>query len=265
MDKMFFFNKTISFLLSPLSSSLAFLLMGVAFLWFTRRHTTGKVLVTIGVFIIFPLSFSAVAEKLLKPLENQYPPLMVDSTGSQQDRQIVPAIKWIVVLGGGHISDPNVPLTSRISPGSLVRLTEAVRLHRELPESKIVLTGGAVFDPVPEVVTEAKISEIMNVNRSDLILEDRSQTTEDQAQFVKNIVGKDRFILVTSASHMPRSMALFRKNGMDPIPAPTQHRVLERRGLSPVDFLPTMGGLGKAENAIYEYLSYYWSKIRGKL
>ncbi|MHB8108751.1 MAG: YdcF family protein [Syntrophorhabdaceae bacterium] len=190
---------------------------------------------------------------------------MIDSSGSKHDHRDGPEIKWIVVLGAGHVSDPNVPLTSQISPGSLVRLTEAVRLHRKLPGSKIVLMGGAVFDPVPEVETEAKIAEIMHVNRNDLVLERMSETTEDQAYFVKNIVKADRFILVTSASHMPRSVALFKQNGMSPIPAPTHHRVLERRGFSPVDFLPTTGGLGKAENAIYEYLSFSWSKIRGKL
>jgi uncharacterized SAM-binding protein YcdF (DUF218 family) len=265
MDMLFFFNKTVSFLSSPLSLSFVFLLMGSVFLWFTRKQTAGKILVTIGVLIIVPLSFNAVAEKFLKPLEEQYPPLMLDSPGSQQGSQNGPAIKWIVVLGGGHVSDPNVPLTSQISPGSLVRLTEGVRLYRKLAGSKIVLMGGAVFDPLPEVETEAKIAAIMNIDRNDLVLEKLSKDTEDQAKFIRNIVGKDQFILVTSASHMPRSVALFKRNGMNPIPAPTHHRVLERQGLSPVGFLPTIEGLGKAENAIYEYLSFYWSKMRGKL
>ncbi len=265
MDKLFFFNKTVSFLLSPLSLSLVFLSMGLVLLWFTRRQTIGKLLVTISFLIIFPLSFNAVAEKFLKPLEEQYPPLMMDSPGSQQGYQNGAAIKWIVMLGAGHISDPSVPVTSQISPGSLVRLTEAVRLYRKFPGSKIILAGGAVFDPVPEVETEAKIAAIMAVSRTDLVLEGMSQTTEEQAHFIKNIVGTDRFILVTSASHMPRSMALFKKNGMIPVPAPVHHQVLERRSLSPADLLPTTGGLGKAENAIYEYLAFYWSKIRGKL
>ena len=49
---------------------------------------------------------------------------------------------------------------------------------------------------------------------------------------VKEIVGKDKFILVTSASHMLRAMALFRKQGMEPIPAPTDYMVKEREGVS---------------------------------
>jgi uncharacterized SAM-binding protein YcdF (DUF218 family) len=269
---MFFLLKAGSFLLSPVPISLTFLLVGMCLLWFTRREMLGKILVSLGILIIFPLSFNAVSTELLRPIESLYPPLMLDSTGNRQDHQggllinqNEPAIKWIVVLGGGHVSDPNVPLTSQVSSASLVRLTEGVNLYRNLPGSKIVLMGGAVFDPVPEVELVAKIAEIMNVNRNDLVLEKMSKDTEEQAKFIKNIVGSDRFILVTSASHMPRSVALFKKVGLNPVPAPTGHRVIEGKGMSPGDFFPSTGGLGKADTAIYEYLCMAWSKIRNKL
>jgi len=83
----------------------------------------------------------------------------------------------------------------------------------------------------------------------------------------KKIVGPDPFLLVTSAAHMPRSMALFRKQGMNPIPAPTGHQVKERqRGeISPGSFFPGIGELEKAEMAVYEYLGLAWVKIRGKI
>jgi uncharacterized SAM-binding protein YcdF (DUF218 family) len=148
---------------------------------------------------------------------------------------------------------------------SLVRLTEGVRLYRKLPGSKIVLMGGAVFDTVPEVEITAKIAEIMNVNPNDLILEKMSRDTEEQAKFIKDIVGNEPFILITSASHMPRSVALFKKVGLKPIPAPTNHRVVEGKSMSPGDFFPSTGGLSKAETAIYEFLCTSWSKIRNKL
>jgi uncharacterized SAM-binding protein YcdF (DUF218 family) len=271
-NKMFFLIKAGSLLLSPVPLSFTFILAGMFLLWFTRRQTLGKIIVSLGIFIILPLSFNVVSEELLRPLEYKYSPLMIDSAGNKQDRQggslinqNEPAIKWIVVLGGGHVSDPNVPLTSQVSTASLVRLTEGVRLYRKLPGSKIVLMGGAVFDPVPEVEIVAKIAEIMNVNRNDLVLEKISKDTEEQAKFIKNIVGNDRFILVTSASHMPRSVALFKKVGLNPVPAPTNHRVVEGKRMSPGDFFPSTGGLSKAENAIYEYLCMAWSKIRNKL
>ena len=269
---MFFLEKAGSLLLSPVPISFTFILVGMFLLWFTRRQTLGKIIVSLGIFIILPLSFNAVSSKLLRPFEYQYSPLMLDSAGSKQDRkggslinQNGSAIKWIVVLGGGHVSDPNVPLTSQVSTASLVRLTEGVRLYRKLPGSKIVLMGGAVFDPVPEVELTAKIAAIMNVNRNDLVLEKTSKDTEEQAKFIKNIVGNDRFILVTSASHMPRSVALFKKVGLNPVPAPTNHHVIESQSLGPGDFFPSTGGIGKAQIAVYEYLCMAWSKIRNKL
>jgi uncharacterized SAM-binding protein YcdF (DUF218 family) len=269
---MFFLIKAGSLLLSPVPISFTLLVVGMFLLWFTRREMLGKILVSLGILIIFPLSFNAVSSKLLRPIEYQYPPLMLDSSGNKLDpqgsssiNQNEPAMKWIVVLGGGHVSDPNVPLTSQVSTSSLVRLTEGVRLYRKLPGSKIVLMGGAVFDTVPEVEIVAKIAEIMNVNRNDLVLEKISKDTEEQAKFIKNIVGNDQFILVTSASHMPRSVALFKKVGLNPVPAPTNHRVVDGKRMSPGDFFPSTGGLGKAENAIYEYLCMAWSKIRNKI
>ena len=262
---MFLLQKTFSLLLSPFFLALLLLLAGLFLLWLTRKQIAGKLLVSVGGLIILLLSISNLSDRLLKPLEYQYPPLMIEETGGKPDIQNYFKIKRIVVLGGGHISDPGIPVTSQISAGSLVRLTEAVRLHRKLPGSKIVLMGGAVFDPVPEVETEAKIAEIMQVNRDDLVLESVSKDTEDQAKYAKAIVGNDPFILVTSASHMPRSMALFQKMGMNPIAAPTHYRVLERQSGSPQDYFPSSGGIGKAENAIYEYLCTAWSKLRNKL
>jgi len=60
-------------------------------------------------------------------------------------------------------------------------------------------------------------------------------------------------------------VALFKKVGLDPIPAPTNYRVTKRQSSSPEDYIPSTRGLGKAENAIYEYLCLAWLKIRNKL
>jgi len=78
-------------------------------------------------------------------------------------------------------------------------------------------------------------------------------------------VGNEKFILVTSASHMPRSMALFEKLDMQPIPAPTDYGVRKRQGVSPGMFFPSADNLRKAEKAFHEYLGLAWGKIRGQI
>jgi uncharacterized SAM-binding protein YcdF (DUF218 family) len=82
---------------------------------------------------------------------------------------------------------------------------------------------------------------------------------------VRRLVGDDRFVLVTSASHMLRSVALFRKQGMEPIPAPTDHWVKRSDGMSPYRFFPGAENLLKTEMAVHEYLGLAWAKIRGQI
>ena len=81
----------------------------------------------------------------------------------------------------------------------------------------------------------------------------------------KKIVGDNKFILVTTASHMPRSMALFKKLGMQPIPAPTDHAMKRRQGIHPGVFFPNSGKIRNAELVFHEYLGLAWAKLRGQI
>jgi uncharacterized SAM-binding protein YcdF (DUF218 family) len=96
-------------------------------------------------------------------------------------------------------------------------------------------------------------------------MESVSKDTKDEARLIEEIVGNDSFVLVTSASHMPRSMAIFEKRGMHPIPAPTEHLAKESQRISPGMFFPSADGLKKAERAFHEYLGLGWAKLRGQI
>jgi len=78
-------------------------------------------------------------------------------------------------------------------------------------------------------------------------------------------VENEKFILVTTASHIPRSVALFKKLGMQPIPAPTDHSMKRRQGINPGVFFPNSGKIGNAERVFYEYLGLAWAKLRGQM
>ena len=120
-------------------------------------------------------------------------------------------------------------------------------------------------DPVPNAKIMADVAEAIGVNKQDLVLESLSKDTKDEARLIQKIVGKDQFILVTSASHMPRSVALFKKHGMHPIPAPTDYFVKKRQRVSPGIFFPSAGDLYKTERAFHEYLGMVWAKLRGQI
>lgn len=225
---------------------------------------TGEVPGDPGNSAVAVLSYAAVPNRLLRPLETQYPPLLsVDSLKTQLGADPAP-IKWIVVLGGGHIADPEIDPTSRLAGATLVRLIEGIRLYKELPGSKLLLSGGAVYGSTPESAVMADFAQALGVPLHDLVQEAQSRDTADEARIIKDMVQDDRFILVTSASHMPRSMALFQKQGMKPIPAPTSYHTARSSVIGPEAFFPSLHELAKARTAIYEYLGSGWSKIKGE-
>jgi len=257
MNKMFLFKKILTPFFLPVSICIEILLLGIILLWFTRLQKTGKAIVTLGLVILTGLSYGPVVEALSRPLEYKYPPLL--------DSNHLTQVKWVVVLGGGHISDPQLPAVSQVSSPVLFRLVEGIRLYRERPDRKLILTGGVTFDPVPHSKVLADLAQSIGVDRQDLVLEQNAKDTKDEARFIKELVGGEQFILVTSAIHMPRSMALFRKQGLDPLPAPAGHSVKKRRGSGPGRFFPWAGELYQTERAVYEYLGMAWARLRGQI
>ena len=111
-----------------------------------------------------------------------------------------------------------------------------------------------------------KLAVELGIDKNDILLDTKSMDTKDHARFIHKMIGNEKFILVTSALHMPRSVSIFHKFGMQPIPAPTDYMLKERRGgISPDMFFPSAGSLGKAQRAIHEYLGLFWAKIRGQI
>jgi uncharacterized SAM-binding protein YcdF (DUF218 family) len=111
----------------------------------------------------------------------------------------------------------------------------------------------------------AQLAQELGVDRRDLVLEEQSGDTEDEARLVAHIVGKQPFILVTEASHMPRAMALFRKQGTNPIADPMGFRTRRGQTFGPQELLPDTEELRVSQRAVYEYLGLAWLKVRGRM
>jgi uncharacterized SAM-binding protein YcdF (DUF218 family) len=110
----------------------------------------------------------------------------------------------------------------------------------------------------------AKMGEALGVSENDILTLSEPRDTEEESQQVAPIVGSQRFILVTSASHIPRAMGLFRKRGMQPIAAPTDY-LTPRHQLEPDDLFPDGYKLFKSQIAFYECLGLAWETLRGKM
>jgi uncharacterized SAM-binding protein YcdF (DUF218 family) len=260
---MFLFKKIVGPLFSLLPLLLGIMILGLIFLWFTRRHRTGKIMVTIGAFLLLLLSYGPIPGILLRPLERKYSPIIPAVINKSGPQNIFSEIKYIVVLGGGHTSDPDIPVASQLSSSSLIRLVEGIRLHRELPGTKLILSGGRGFGPIPEAETLSQVAQALGVIPQEMIVEKVSQDTEAQARIIKEIVGQDKFILVTSASHLPRALVLFKKQKMEPVPCPVGHLIKKSPAVTPGISFPSVYNLGESEVALHEYLGIGWARLRG--
>lgn len=254
---MFILKKIVAPFFLPMPFCLIVLTVGLLLVWFSRKQKAGKIILSAGIVLLFFFSYSIPSNMIATRLEYQYPPLF--------ENQDIKDVKLVVVLGGGHTSDDRLSATGQIGPSSLSRLVEGIRIHRLLDNSKLILSGGSGFDPVPNAKVMARVALDLGLTEKELVLESESKDTKDQAQFLKETIGNEKFVLVTSASHMPRSMALFKKLGMQPIPAPTDYTVKESQRLSPGSFFPSAGNIVKVERAIHEYLGMIWAEFRGQI
>jgi uncharacterized SAM-binding protein YcdF (DUF218 family) len=260
----FIIKKMLGSVLMPLPFCLLVSFLGLFLLWRGKRVRTGKILTTLGLVGLTLMSYNPVSRALNAPLNCKYQayvPQQLLKTATQTERKV----RYVVVLAGGHKFDPNIPATSQLSGDSLIRLVEGIRVLRKNPGAKLILSGGGFADPVPEAMVMAEVSRFMGVSKDDTIIESASKDTEDQARLIKPIVGTAPFVLVTSAIHMPRSMALFEKLGMRPIPGPAGSTSRIKSPFVFQDIFPSVNALDDATQALHEYLGILWGKMTGRI
>lgn len=263
---MFILKKIMSHVISPVPLIIVLILAGLFYLWFTKKQVWGRLLVSVGFIILLLLSNTHMSDQIIGYLESNYRPHDIQmSKEIYYDSADTDFIKYIVVLGGGHTTNPELPVSSQISESTMVRLVEGIRIYRKYLGSKLILSGGNVLDPVPNAVMMANLAQDLGVNKHDIIMESESADTKDEARLIKPIVSDEKFFLVTSAAHMPRSMEMFKKLGMNPIPAPAGHLSNHIEGTRRLSFFPTSRNLNKSQNAAHEYLGMIWASLRGQI
>jgi uncharacterized SAM-binding protein YcdF (DUF218 family) len=250
----FIFLKILQRLILPPANILLLLLFG--FLLIRSHRNLGRLFITAGFLLLYGLSISPVSSALIAPLERGYSPVNV---------KLVKA-DVIVVLGGGSIDRSWLGLPPEPGEGSLQRVVAAVKLYRVL-HIPVLLTGGT-GDPAQPHLSDAdamaRAAMDLGVPEKDIIIENKSRNTLESARAVKDMLKGNRILLVTSAYHMKRSVALFKKQGFEVVPAPAGFRS-ERRPLAYFSFIPYAGNLSSSSLALAEYLSSSWYSITGDL
>ncbi len=246
---MFLVKKIISVFLMPFTFSLLFLLIGLFYLWFTKNQKRGKYFVSAGFLSLIVFSFAPLINPLLSDLERNNP--IYD--GSK--------VEYVVVLGYGHHSNPQNPLSSRLLSQSLTRLCEGIMILRTNRDSKLILSGFSGFqDKIPNAIVMKNVAVSLGVDPAFIITEPKPRDTIEEAMHISKIVKDKKFALVTSAFHMRRASAIFKKRGLNFVTAPTYYMV-KRKG---INLVPKPGTLSKSHTLISEWLGYIWAKIKGE-
>ena len=250
---LFTLKKVLGGMMLPLPLLLLLIALGIALLWFSRFQRTGKLCVSLGWLLLLLLSLQPVADSLLKPIEDKYP------TWRGEKR-----VQYVVVLGGGYTWNPDWAPSSKLNNKSLPRQTEGIRLWYEKPGAKLIITGAAAkTNPVSTAEAGARVAESLGIPRSEILVLDKPKDTEEEAAAVKMAIGDAPFLLVTSASHLPRAMIFFRRAGLTPLPAPANQLAIESP-LNPWErAIPSPVWLMHSDRVGYETLGRIWQWLKG--
>lgn len=261
---LFWLKKALTLPFLPLHFALIVGTVGIIMLLWTRRQKTGRALVTAAVLALAIFSNKGFARYLIAPLESQYAAIPEARVRSELPSP-AQACRTIVVLGGGH-SDPTTrSRVNQLSNSALSRLTEAVRLARLLPEAKVIVSGynGPRKTSHAQILAEA--AQSLGLAPERIIRLDTTRDTHDEALELAQRLGSEPFLLVTSAWHMPRSMALCKKAGLHPIAVPADFMLRQESddGLSLLCW--NLDALERSTKAIHERLGLFWSRLRGQI
>ena len=212
-------------LLAPLPV-LLLLLMSTLILILAGKRRASLAAISLAGAVLIMCGYGFFTRSWLSELEGQSPPFAIQRLTREQEQDL----QYIVVLGNSHVSDPGIPISSQISGASLRRIVEGIRIHRMLPKSKLVISGGRNFDPVANAQVVGDLALQLGVNPDKMIIEDRPRDTFEEAELLEPLLADYPFVLVTSAAHMPRALGLFRAAGMQPIPAPTDYIIMKTSG-----------------------------------
>jgi uncharacterized SAM-binding protein YcdF (DUF218 family) len=256
---MFFVASKIFWMIaSPVNLLLIGALVGTL-LSFGRHARFGRWLALAGILILFALADSPIGEALIAPLEDRFP---------QPSADLAPP-EGIVVLGGAIDDEASRARGQTVFDVGGERLTEAVILAKRYPRARVVYTGGSA-SLTGAVSTEAlqakKFMAALGVAPERITIEDKSRNTDENARFTAAIlhpVSSQRWLLVTSAFHMPRSMGLFEKAGFHVIAYPVNFLTLGSGHDLRLDFDPARN-LRVFELAAHEWigLAAYWASGR---
>jgi uncharacterized SAM-binding protein YcdF (DUF218 family) len=255
----FLLSKTLGVLLLPTNFLIVVGLAGLALLA-TRFFSLGRKFLTASLVLLAVCGFSPLGIWLLYPLEQRFPPW--DATKGAPD--------GIVVLGGAIEAELSAERGTVVFDNFAGRLIAVAALARRYPKARILYAGGSTSLVADDAASEADFApavfESMGISSDRVMVERRSRNTLENAEFSKALAAPkngERWLLVTSAFHMPRSVGIFRKAGFAVEPCPVDWRLGGASDLTRFTVI-SVDGLQRTDLATREWIGLlaYW--VTGK-
>jgi len=255
----FYVAKAVWFVLQP--STLIALLIGYgAILIWTGWARWGRRFVSIGAILLLVVGLSPLGNALILPLEDRFP---------RADLDTPPAPTGIIILGG---AENRLVGSARKAPTlneAGERLLEGAILAHRFPDAKIAFSGGdagILYKSGSEAEGAAELLTQLGIDRDRLILESDARDTYENAVYLKKELTArgdldltKRWLLITSAYHMPRSLGAFREAGFEVEPWPVDYRTRGSEDLTrPFDKVSE--GLRRVDTSMREWVGLvaYW-------
>ena len=254
--------KILGFFALPSNILISLGLIGIV-LMSTRFARAGRRLAVTALILLALGGLSPLGNALILPLEERFPIWDGSRDGSRG------APSGIIVLGGALDTVVSEPRGEVALNEAAERMTVVAELARRFPKARIVFSGGSgriVHDGVTEASLAARLFESFGIVNSRIVLEDKSRDTDENAGFTRELLqpkSGERWLLVTSAHHMPRSVGVFRAAGFTVEPYPVDYRT---RGA--IDLLRPFSnvgdGLRRTDTAAREWVGLAVYRLTGR-
>jgi uncharacterized SAM-binding protein YcdF (DUF218 family) len=250
-------GKLVFLLLRPSNLLLLLALAGLATArWRPRlgRRLTAAAFLTMALCTLLPMG-----DWLTIPLENRFP------AGERYPGDV----QGVVVLGGGIAGRISAARGQPSFRETMERFAAIPELARRYPDATILFTGGAGWTAMAGDPTEAQVIAgflaAQGLPAGRVVLEGRARSTRENAVLSLPLARPrpgQRWLLVTSAMHMPRAVGVFRAAGWPELePWPVDYRTTGTFGL---DWAPNMGGrLADLDDAAYEWYGLIYYRLLG--
>jgi len=256
---MFYASKILGFFVTPSNLMIELGVFGML-LMPTRYTRLGRKLLVISMLLVAAIGTLPIGNVLTVPLEERFPhwnPALGPPNG-------------IVVLGGVINAEISARRGGVGLSDAAERLIAAVSLARQYPAARVVFTGGngdLMGDGPIEADFAIPLFESLGVPRDRLIVERRARNTIENAVFTKQLVAPapgERWLLVTSAMHIPRAIGVFRESGFPVDAYPVNYQTVGWEDLRKAPG-SLMGGIGLTDRAVHEWLGLFVYWITGRL